>query len=129
MARRTKDILKEYFASGAIPSGDQFSELIDSMVESIGFEEVTVSAGAITRTQINHKVDTEADAATDDIDTINGGADGEIVRLMCVSESRVPTLKDGTDNLDLGGDIALNSLGLVRALIYVGATSKWVPVS
>lgn len=129
MTRRTKDILKEYFTSNAIPTGSHWQELIDSLVENIGFEEVTISAGVITRTQINHKVDTEADAATDDIDTINGGADGEIVRLMCVSESRVPTLKDGTGNLDLGGDIALNSLGLLRAFIYVGATSKWVPIA
>ena len=129
MARRTKDILKEFFASNATPTGLHFEELIDSMVESIGFEEVEILSGAITRTQVNHKIDTEAEAATDDLDTIDGGVDGEIIRVMCVSESRVPTLKDGTGNLDLGGDIALDSLGTVRELIYVSATSKWVPVA
>ena len=126
MSRRTKDILKEYFASNATPTGLHHEELIDSMMESIGFEEVTVLDGAITRTQINHKIDTEAGAATDDLVTINGGVDGEIIRLTCVSESRVVTIKDSTGNIYLGGDYDLDLLSTVKELIYIGETSTWV---
>lgn len=70
--------------------------------------ELTISAGAITVTTGFHKVDTEADAATDDLDTINGTLEGQIVRLRAADSSRTIVLKDGTGNLKLPGDVSLD---------------------
>ena len=39
--------------------------------------ELTIAGGIITRTRSNHTVDTQADAATDDLDTISGGVEGD----------------------------------------------------
>ena len=43
--------------------------------------ELTIAAGVITRTRSNHTVDTQGDDATDDLDTINGGVEGDILLL------------------------------------------------
>src|SRR5574343_848241 len=41
--------------------------------------ELTIASGAITVTQTFHRVDTEADAASADLPTITGGADGQFL--------------------------------------------------
>lgn len=68
---------------------------------------LTISGGAITITGSRHKVDTEGGAATDDLDTINGGSDKGLLILSTVNNSRDVTLKDGTGNLQLAGDCTL----------------------
>lgn len=52
-------------------------ELVNLKMESP--TELTISGGAITRTQVHHRVDTEGDAGSDELDTIAGGADGMIL--------------------------------------------------
>lgn len=71
--------------------------------------ELTISAGEITVTTGFHKVDTEADAFTDDLDTINGTLEGQIIRLRAADSSRTIVLKDGTGNLKLPSDISLDN--------------------
>jgi hypothetical protein len=73
------------------------------------FSELTINSGQITVTQSVHTVDTEGDAATDDLDTINGGSTGSILVLKSVLGSRHVVLKDGTDNLRLNGDCELGT--------------------
>ena len=73
------------------------------------FSELTINSGQITITQSVHTVDTESDAATDDLDTINGGSTGSILVLKSVLGSRHVVLKDGTDNLRLNGDCELGT--------------------
>jgi hypothetical protein len=66
--------------------------------------EKVISGGAITITQSYHEVSGEGDA-NDELDTVNGGSEGIVLILRAVDDTI--TLKDGTGNLILGGDIVL----------------------
>jgi hypothetical protein len=46
-------------------------------------------------------IDTEAAAAADDLDTINGGSDGDIVVIQIADSNRDITVKHLSGNLDL----------------------------
>ncbi len=70
--------------------------------------ELTISSGAITITGSYHRVDTEGDAATDDLTDILGGSIGQILILRSENLSRNPTIKDG-GNLYLAGDFTFTS--------------------
>lgn len=85
--------------------------------------ELTISGGAITATKSYHTVDTEADAATDNLDTINGGSTGDILILQTAVNTRDVTLKDGTGNLALAGDFVLDVITDKIMLIFV--TTGW----
>jgi hypothetical protein len=64
--------------------------------------ELTIASGAITITDSHHTVDTESDGATDDLDTISGGAVGRVVLLKPASGSRTVVVRDtggGTGNI------------------------------
>ncbi len=61
--------------------------------------EETISSGAITVSHGHVKVDTEADAATDDLDTINGGNAGEILLLVPDNDARTIRLRNGVGNI------------------------------
>ena len=87
----------------------------------------TIATGVITVTSSHCKVDTEAAAATDDLDTINGGTDGDILYLRTVSSSRDVTCKDGTGNLRLEGDFILDTSQDYIHLISDG--SFWYEIS
>lgn len=72
--------------------------------------ELTIATGAITCTQAFHTVDTEADAASDDLDTINGVAAGELVYLVPNNTGRTVVFKHGTGNITCpaGRDVSLD---------------------
>jgi hypothetical protein len=86
---------------------------------------LTIATGAVTATQAYHKLAGEG-AAADDLDTISGGSEGDV--LFIRPNGQAITLKDGTGNLDLNGDILLNSDDDHIALIY-GSDSAWHPVA
>lgn len=91
--------------------------------------ELTVATGAITVTQSYHKVDTEADAASDDLDTITAGTGlgaGAVLILRAENVARVVTLKDGTGNLLLNGDCALSATDRTISLLYDGTNWREV---
>lgn len=54
-------------------------------------------------------VDTEASSATDDLDTITGGYEGQVLTFFGASSSRDVTFKDGTGNLSIAGDFTLTN--------------------
>lgn len=89
---------------------------------------LTISSGAITISgdEAYFKVSGEG-AAADDLVTINGGTDGDVIILAYDGEAI--TLKDGTGNLELGdwGDLVLDTAGNVVMLRFDG--SSWVLVS
>lgn len=74
-------------------------------------------------------IDNESSASTDDLDTISAATGhtlkaGHILVVQCASNSRDPTLKDGTGNMDLnGGDVTLADVDDTVSLIYDG--SNW----
>jgi hypothetical protein len=89
----------------------------------------TIASGAITVGQFDRliRVDTEASAATDDLDTISGGVLGQQLIFYSVSATRDTTLKDGTGNLRLNGDCVLGTVNDTITLLSDG--SVWREVS
>jgi hypothetical protein len=88
-------------------------------------ETLTIASGVIAAIFENHLVDTEASAATDDIDTINGGIQDQIVRFRSVSSARDPTFKNGTGNIVCGADRTLSNVADEIAFRYDATASKW----
>lgn len=90
----------------------------------------TIASGAITITQAGRVVvDTESAAATDDLDTISGGEDGDVIIVFGTSAARVVTVKDGTGNLRTAGDIALDNPLDNITLLYSGAGTVWIEIA
>lgn len=95
--------------------------------------ELTIASGVITVIQNYHKVDTQGDAASDDLDTITAGtnvAAGFILHLRVESDARTVVLKNGTtpaDNLDLGADVTLDETYKTYSLVYDG--TNWRSLS
>ena len=87
--------------------------------------ELTIATGAITATQSLHQIDTEGDASTDDLDTINGGSEGRILDLNPISNVRDVVLKHGTGNIQIqdGSDITMGLFRQRVTLIFQG--SNW----
>lgn len=88
--------------------------------------ELTISGGVVTKTKAYHTIDTEdvnGQAASDDLDTINGGTEGDVIFVTAEHDGRTVVLKDQTGNIHLGGDIYLGDTHKLIALIYDG--SHW----
>lgn len=91
---------------------------------------LTIATGAVTVTGANHKLDTEASAATDNLDTINGGADGQILVLQSISSARdIVVTTAGNIVTPDGNNISLSTTSDSLTLQYSGALSKWVVLS
>ncbi len=67
-------------------------------------ESLTISSGAVTASKSRATIDTEGAAASDDLATINGGTNGDLLIVHQTDSSRDITFKDGTGNLLLAGD-------------------------
>ena len=85
--------------------------------------ELTISGGVVTKTQSYHTIDTESDGATDDLDTINGGAAGDILIFSPNHTDRTVVVKNGTGNIVCDADITLDTSTEYVVLIYDG--SNW----
>jgi Pectate lyase superfamily protein len=85
-----------------------------------GTRNLTIAAGVVTAFLDYHNIDTEAAAATDDLDTINGGIDGAVITLSSVATARTVVCKDNTGNLKLAGDCSLNNFQNTITMRYMG---------
>lgn len=85
------------------------------------FSELTIASGVITVTTSAHTVDTEADAGSDDLDSISGGTTGQILVLRAANGGRTVNLIDGLP-LRLSGDCALDNAEDTITLICQGST-------
>jgi len=56
-------------------------------------------SGAITRTQVYHSVDTNGAAALDNLDTINGGVEGDVLILKATNDARQIVVRHDQDNI------------------------------
>lgn len=92
---------------------------------------LTIATGVITVTGAYHAIDTEAAAATDDLDTISGGADGQALVLRTTNDGRDVVIKHNTGNIltHSGQNITLTSIKETVTLIYDGSQSKWIVIS
>jgi hypothetical protein len=92
--------------------------------------EVTISTGTITLTsgQTRYSIDTQNNAATDDLDTINGGSEGIIIVLIPENVSHVVTVKHNTGNIILGcGDCILG--GANDSIMLIRGPSTWIELN
>lgn len=84
--------------------------------------ELTIASGVITVTGSRHTVDTESDASTDDLDTINGGSEGQIINITNANTARAVVVKHATGNILIpGGDITLEDTNKELLLAYDGS--------
>ena len=90
--------------------------------------ELTISAGSVTATQSHHTIDTQSDAASDDLDTISGGTDGELLYIRPEHTDRTVVLKHGTGNIytATGNDISMESTSHYVLLIYDSTVGGWI---
>ena len=88
--------------------------------------ELTIADGVVTATKSVHSIDTESDAASDDLDTISGGVENAILMIYAVNSARDVVAKDGTGNLRLNGDFTMDSELDMLTLRKYG--SNWVEV-
>jgi hypothetical protein len=66
----------------------QYHVVCADIIHSRTATELTISSGSITITQDFHTVDTEGDGATDDLTTIVGGFDNQVLTIWPASGSR-----------------------------------------
>jgi hypothetical protein len=116
-------------AMSSLTSG---SEAIDQL--NLGVEtELTIASGVITVTLSRHQIDTEGDAATDELTQINGGAIGDVLYLRSVSSARVPTLTHDATKIFLAGrqNLTLDSEYMVVELQCIATSPNclWVQVN
>ena len=64
----------------------------------------------------------------DDLATINGGHHGDILVIRKHGTGTL-TVKDGTGNLNLSGELAMTSTRDVLVLMYVDVTNEWIQLS
>ncbi len=88
-----------------------------------GDTSVTIATGVITvPAGVRYiLVDTESAAASDDLDTINGGNTGDFIILKAASDARTVVVKDNTGNLQLNGDFSLTDSDDTIILFWNGA--------
>jgi hypothetical protein len=80
---------------------------------------VTISGGSITATGSNIAIDTEAAAAADDLDTINGTVTGQIVICSIANASHIPTFKNNTGNLKLQNSLDFVPTALTDRIEFI----------
>lgn len=92
--------------------------------------ELTISSGSITSTANFHYVDTQGDAASDDLDTIvaPGAGENPLLFLRIAADARNVVIKHNTGNIYCAGgkDITLDLVSDLAVLIYDNAQDKWM---
>lgn len=93
--------------------------------------ELTIASGTITVTGAHHYIDTEANAATDDLTHISGAtADGQIVYLYAANDARTILIKHNVGNIHCWGgvNIALDSNNKAIIAIYSTLYTRWMVI-
>jgi hypothetical protein len=92
--------------------------------------ELTIASGVIEVTNTKHLVDTEADASSDDLDTINGGQDGMMLVLRAAHSDRTVVVKNGTGNIRLSGsDFSMDHVRDRLTLMFDSDLNEWSEIA
>lgn len=95
----------------------------------LGDEEfLTISGGEITVTGGHHVVDTESAAASDDLDTILGLGNGDLVFVRATASGRTVVVKHGTGNIRLNGGVDFSLDNTQKGILFVGSGSYAIGV-
>ncbi len=92
-------------------------------------DNLTISGGVIAVTNSFHNVDTEGAAATDDLDTINGGFPGYFLVISPLNTARTIVVKHGTGNINLEGSTDFVMDDNWKAITLMYHQSVWFEVS
>ena len=95
-----------------IKAGLKTGFLRSSKIFGVGkSEDLTIATGVVKGTKSRLRIDTEASAATDDLDTITSThfIEGDLVILSAKDSARTVVAKDGTGNLKLAGDFSMDN--------------------
>lgn len=91
---------------------------------------LTIATGSVTITNDSstYALDTEASATTDDLDTISGGRDGQIIYIRSTADARDVVVKHNTGNIynPNGFDITLGLTTDLISLRYSSTLLKWI---
>lgn len=83
--------------------------------------EIVISSGAVTQTQTLQSIDTEGDAAADDLDTLTVLTNANVCILKLENTARIVTLKHGTGNLNLPNSTdVIMSFNILYFMVYDG---------
>ncbi len=99
--------------------------ITDVGVLSLKAVNIQIASGSLAITTSKHRVDTEAYAAEDDLDTITGGTkEGQLLRLQARAAGEVTTVKHATGNIKLHNskDYRLDGVDRRIDLEYDGST-------
>ena len=77
----------------------ELEDILISKKLNLSPNSVTIASGAVAYTGANMTLDTQAAAATDDLDTISGGTTGDIVYIRIYANARNVVIKHGTGNI------------------------------
>lgn len=96
---------------------------------NIASTELTIATGAVTAVRSHHTVDTEADAASDDLDTISGGVSGDVLVLRAENDARTVVIRNnggGTGNIRTAGarSISLDDANDTAMFVFDG--TNWL---
>lgn len=121
-------------ATGAVVGTTNTQTLSGKTLSRLVLEDggtLTIASGVITVTHSRHSVDTESSAASDDLDTISGGVDGQWLVLRTVNNGRDTVVKHGTGNISLAGsaDLTLATTGHRLVLMYRSTGDTWNELS
>ena len=86
--------------------------------------ELTIASGAVTKTYSHHTITVQS-GVTDDLDTISGGAQGEVILIRATDGAKTIILKHNTGNIwnPSTEDVTLDDADDYAVLVYSG--SKW----
>ena len=86
--------------------------------------ELTIASGAVTKTYSHHTITVQS-GSTDDLDTISGGAQGEVILIRPTDGAKTIILKHNTGNIwnPSTEDVTLDDADDYAVLVYSG--SKW----
>ena len=102
---------EDYVEASAAEMNEYVRDTINFLKSSIELDEpveLTIQDGTMALSQSFHTIDTEGDAATDDLDTISGVTAGRILIVQAEHTDRTVVLRNGTGNMILGADISLD---------------------
>lgn len=92
--------------------------------------ELTIASGAITVTQPYHSVDTEGDAASDDLDTITAAVGvGEIIVLVANNTGRTVVIKHNTGNVKLADATDFSLDDTEKSITLLKQTGNWIEIA
>lgn len=115
-------------ASAGVTDHDALTGLNESEDHFAKGADLTIAAGVITATHSHHRVDTEAAAASDDLDTVSGFVANRLLLLQPVSDARTIVIKHNTGNILCvnNADLTLDDAHDFAILLYDSSLSKWM---